>query len=81
MTIEGVKSVKAAMAVMAFAALMAIAAPPPPATSTAPQPENGIRKVVVPCSLCAKSSVGRGRRSYGLITVKGDEFQCVLKTV
>ena len=26
-------------------------------------------------------SVGRGRRSYGLITVKGDEFQCVLKTV
>lgn len=26
-------------------------------------------------------SVGRGRRSYGLITVKGDKFQCVLKTV
>lgn len=26
-------------------------------------------------------SVGRGRRSYGLITVKGTEFQCVLKEV
>ena len=24
-------------------------------------------------------SVGRGRRSYGLITVKGEEFQCALK--
>lgn len=26
-------------------------------------------------------SVGRGRRSYGLITVKGEEFKCVLKNV
>ena len=26
-------------------------------------------------------SVGRGRGSYGLITVKGAEFQCVLKDV
>ena len=26
-------------------------------------------------------SIGRGRRSYGLITVKGEEFKCVLKNV
>ena len=45
-----------------FIFLMAIAAIadtiPPPST---PPPPNGIRKIVVPCSLCAHSPLGKGR--------------------
>ena len=58
--VKGIKGVKAVMAVMAFAVLSAVSAPPP-AASAEPAPENGIRKIAVPCSLCAKSSEGRGR--------------------
>lgn len=51
-------ALKGLVGLMVCLALVTIAAPNPNAETP---PENGIRKVMVPCSLCAKSSVGRGR--------------------
>ena len=50
------KPLNALKVLMALATFIAVADTVPP-----PRPENGIRKITVPCSLCAKSPIGRGR--------------------
>ena len=50
------KPLNALKVLMALAAFIAVADTEPP-----PRQENGIRKITVPCSLCAKSPLGRGR--------------------
>ena len=51
----GIKGFMALLAAVMLSAMLPADPPLPPHT------ENGIRKIVVPCSLCAKSTEGRGR--------------------